>query len=61
MNKQPVSEINAVLRAVAERIVKIQTKLKEIELNSSEFDWRDLDSAKKELEKWKGFVVEIYK
>ncbi|HGF7300157.1 TPA: hypothetical protein ACF3WV_001125 [Enterococcus hirae] len=61
VNKRPVSEINAFLRAVAERIVKIQTKLQEIELNSSEFDWRDLDSAKKELEKWKGFVVEIYK
>ena len=61
VNKRPVSEINAFLRAVAERIVKIQTKLQEIELNSSEFDWRDLDSAKKELEKWKSFVVEIYK
>ncbi|EOA2494398.1 hypothetical protein ACHYN0_001439 [Enterococcus hirae] len=61
VNKRPVSEINAFLKAVAERIVKIQTKLQEIELNSSEFDWRDLDSAKKELEKWKSFVVEIYK
>ena len=61
INQRPVSEINAFLRAVAERIVKIQTKLQEIELNSSEYDWRDPYSAKEELEKWKSFVVEIYK
>lgn len=61
INQRPVSEINTFLRALAERIVKIQTKLQEIKLNSSEYDWRDPYSAKKELEKWKSFVVEIYK